>query len=72
MPATTDVSHTARDAVGRAAMDTMAGPGHRPARPHPAPNNTPPTTSFRSSALFLGMLNSRPHAGLACFPATMM
>jgi len=30
----------------KSAIDDMAGPGHRPPRPHPAPNSADPTINF--------------------------
>jgi hypothetical protein len=63
MPPSTDAIHAPSFCVGLAAMLTMAGPGHRPARPHPNPNRTPPSISLSSIFLFLGMLNSLVHAG---------
>ena len=36
--------HIKFSALGVATEDTMAGPGQMPAKPQPAPNNTPPNS----------------------------
>ena len=47
--------HLGESQVRTIAMDTMAGPGQIPPSPHPAPNSTPPVTSFASTFLFCGI-----------------
>ena len=46
------------------ASDTMAGPGHIPASPHPAPNIAPPATSLVSMTRLVGMAKDAPHTGV--------
>eukprot|EP00601_Ochromonadales_sp_CCMP2298_P000700 CAMPEP_0173179422 /NCGR_PEP_ID=MMETSP1141-20130122/6105_1 /TAXON_ID=483371 /ORGANISM="non described non described, Strain CCMP2298" /LENGTH=87 /DNA_ID=CAMNT_0014102067 /DNA_START=102 /DNA_END=365 /DNA_ORIENTATION=- len=39
-----------------APRDTTAGPGHRPAKPQPTPNNAAPVTSAQSTVRFAGCI----------------
>ena len=50
----------------------MAGPGQRPAIPHPIPKQIAPKTNFKSISDFLGLNNSQPKYDyfLYCFIGT--
>ena len=75
MPAMKEAIHIKFSALGVATEDTMAGPGQMPAKPQPAPNNTPPNSRGLSILVFDEKSNELyEHAGRrpVCAPMTRM
>ena len=49
------------------AKEVIAGPGHKPIKPQPAPNKIEPTISFLSISLFVGIEKLDENNGLSFF-----
>jgi len=71
MPNKNVTFHTSMTGEGLKRL-TIAGPGHAPPSPHPAPNSTPPTMSFVSIARGGGYENVRLSIGFWSAPLMMM
>jgi hypothetical protein len=49
------------------AIEVIAGPGHKPIKPHPAPKRIEPIISFLSNSLFVGIEKFDENTGLFFF-----
>ena len=53
-----------KDSGLKKTSDDIAGPGHSPANPHPAPNKAEPKSNLRSILVFVGSFISKPREDL--------